>query len=672
MREPLQESREDAYERPNQPWLCGLSAEGTPCPMGPGRRGRCPAAAACHPVLESDRWRCNRSAPRGGICKEGPSPEGECCHVYQCTPLMSLRSQRARFVVGCALATLGSLCLLLSSNWRNKVLSPGPLSAHHAQLLERDGEKIGCSSCHAAGNQTVGEWLQHATDNPLAEPSQTELCMKCHDQKISHAWATAAHSVDPAELLSDTLGDRRVDPHQALACAICHEEHHGASHDLKWMSDKACQACHKEQYDSFATDHPEFVDWPAKRRTRIAFDHAAHEAKHFSKKKQTFTCAVCHQQDSEGDFQQTLGYDAACASCHDRDIEASWEEGVALFSLPMLDLKALDEAGHDVGQWPELAAEEFDGALPLIAKLLLVSDPQGAESLGKLGADFDFFDIDVDDPEQMQAASDIVWAMKELLFDVSENGHAAVRRRVEALLGREISPDELARLVAHLSPESLAAIGERWLPALAKEIAARQEEAIGEVAGPDEELEEIVSEVEQDRAVAKQRVEAGGWFRDDVTLSIRYRATGHEDSWTKAWIEVLAEASNGPHTSIAQPLLKQMMKPTAPGQCGQCHSVDQTAVGEVRVNWFAKQDGSDRPEFTRFSHRPHLVQSQLRDCQACHAIDKEAMVMVSYAEKKPDSFEAGFLPIARQDCAGCHTPQAAGDSCLQCHKYHVD
>ena len=164
MREPLQESREDAYERPNQPWLCGLSEAGTPCPMGPGRRGRCPAAAACHPVLEGDRWQCNRAAARGGVCEEGPTPEGECCHISKCTPIRSLRSRRGRFVVGCALATLGALCLLLSSGWRNEVLSPGPLSVHHAQLLENDGKSIGCASCHAAGDQTFVEWLRHATE----------------------------------------------------------------------------------------------------------------------------------------------------------------------------------------------------------------------------------------------------------------------------------------------------------------------------------------------------------------------------------------------------------------------------------------------------------------------------------------------------------------------------
>jgi len=655
VREPLQQSRDDAYERPNQPWVCGLSAEGSPCPMGPGRRGRCPSATACHPVLEGDRWRCNRSALRGGVCEEGPTPDGECCHLYQCTPLRSLRSWRARFVVGCALAMLGALCIALSANWRNKILSPGPLAVQHAQLLERNGETVGCAGCHAAGDQSLGEWLWHVADDRLAEPSQTELCMECHAKQIPRAWATAAHNVDPARLLptegsDDFAAPRRVDPHQALACATCHREHHGAEHDLTWMNDRACQACHREQIDSFTTDHPEFVDWPVKRRTRIAFDHAAHEAKHFPKEKQTFDCATCHQQGPEGDFQQTLGYNAACANCHDRDIGASWEAGVALFALPMLDVQALDEAGHRVGPWPEQASDEFDGALPPITKLLLASDPLGAKSLAKLGVNFDFFDIDVEDAEQMQAAADAVEATKSLYRGVLENGHTEVRRRVEVLLGREISTEELAPLVAHLPPEILS----------------------GFLKGRGE----TVSEGDA-RSAARQRVEGGGWFRDDLTLSIRYRATGHADRWATAWIEVLAEASSGPHAAIARPLLKKIMKPTAAGLCGQCHSVDSVADGEVEVHWLAKRADEVRSEWTRFSHRPHLVQSPVSpaagaDCRACHAIDAEAQVMASYLKDLPNDFQSGFTPMTRQDCAECHTPQAAGDSCLQCHKYHVE
>ncbi|NOZ41103.1 MAG: hypothetical protein GXP24_12890 [Planctomycetes bacterium] len=675
MREPLQEFQGDNYERPNQSWICGLSDEGAPCPVGPGRRGRCPGATACHPARDGDRWVCNRSRARGGLCETGPSPEGECCHNYQCAPLRSMRSRRGRFVFGCALATLGGLCLLFSSAWRNEALAPGELSVQHAQLLERSDSTRRCASCHAAGDQTLGQWIQHAVNNNLAQPSQTELCLECHQKQIAKHEAMWAHNIDPLVLLADspppTPFQRHLDPTQELACSTCHREHHGARHDLTLMSDNACQACHQKQYHSFATDHPEFEAWPTRRRTQIAFDHGAHQLKHYPKEKQEFTCTTCHVQDRDGAFQRTLDYEATCGKCHDSKIEASWDTGIALFALPMIDSETLRAAGHDIGQWPEQASEEFDGPLPPITKLLLAADERAATALATLGADFDFFDVDPDDPSQLQAAGEIVWATKRLLHDVSVQGQAALRTRLETVLNRQLSKQEFSALTARLSPENLAVMTDHWLTRLPAEIANRTEEmpASNRPEAPD-----------QDRETARQRVAAGGWLHDETTLSIRYRPTGHADPWVTAWIDVMTEATTGRYAKITKPLLKQMMAPTAAGLCGSCHSVDRTSINDPSgdpnddrcvVQWFAKHVDDEPSSFTTFSHAPHLTQAQLADCQACHQINSLANVMATYVGDSPVEFENGFQPLTKQSCAECHTPRAAGDSCMQCHRYHV-
>ena len=664
MREPLQEFKGDTYERPNQKWICGLVDEGAPCPVGPGRGGSCPGASACHPVREGDRWVCNRSRARGGPCETGPSPDGECCLVYQCRPVRSLRSLRGRFVFVCLLATLGGICLVLSARWRNEVLAPGALSVQHAQLLERGDSTERCASCHAAGSQTFEEWMRHAVDEELAKPSQAELCLACHQKQIAPSEAVWAHNIDPQVLLADSnlSARRRFDPGEELACSVCHREHHGAHHDLTWMSDNACQACHQEQYHSFATDHPEFEDWPTRRRTRIAFDHGGHQLKHFPKEKQEFSCAACHVQDRDGAFQQTLGYEATCAKCHDGKIETSWDAGIALFSLPMIDTQTLQAGGHDVGQWPEEAADEFDGALPPITKLLLAADAPAAAALATLGSDFDFFDVDPDDPQQLQAASEIVWATKRLLFDVSVQGQNALRSRVETVLDRQLSKQEFSDLTSRLSPENLAVVTDRWLSRLAPEMANRA----GKLPTPND-----TGSVEQDREAARKRVAGGGWFNDETTLSVRYRPTGHADPWVTAWIDVMSEASTGPSADIAKPLLKQMMAPTAPGQCGSCHSLDRLDDDRCVVQWFAKRVDDRPPSFTTFSHAPHLTQAQLANCETCHQINPLADVMATYAGDSPSEFQNGFQPLTKQDCAECHTPRAAGDSCTQCHQYHV-
>ena len=664
-RDPLQEFQGDNYERPNQPWLCGLSAEGAPCPVGPGRGGKCPGATACHPVREGDRWVCNRSRARGGTCETGPSPDGECCRLYQCTPLRSMRSRRGRFLFGCALATLGGLLLLLSSAWRNNAIAPGELTVQHAQLLHRSDSPNQCANCHAAGDQTFGQWLQHATNADLAQPSQTELCLECHQNKIAKDKATWAHNIDPQVLLasSDQTAHRRLDPTQELACSTCHREHHGATHDLTLMSDNACQACHQKQYDSFATDHPEFDNWPTRRRTQIAFDHGAHQAKHFVKEKQDFACTMCHEQDHDGAFQKTLDYETTCAKCHDSKIEASWDAGIAMFSLPMIEVETLLAAGHNIGQWPEQAAEEFDGPLPPITKLLLIADDRAAAALETLSADFDFFDVDPDDPAQLKAAGEIVWATKQLLYEVSVQGQAALRTRLEKVLDRKLSQQEFSALTARLSPENLAVMTDRWLSHLPAEMQNRA----GEVLPSNN-----ADLPEQNREAARARVAAGGWLHDETTLSIRYRPTGHADPWVTAWIDIMAEATAGPHAKIAQPLLQQLMLPTAPGLCGSCHSVDrQEKSGRSVVLWFAKQPTDQPTAFTSFSHAPHITQAELANCQACHQINPLANVMASYSSEKPTEYESGFQPLTKNNCAQCHKPAAAGDSCMQCHKYHV-
>ncbi|MCG8448064.1 MAG: hypothetical protein MI725_00605 [Pirellulales bacterium] len=660
MREPLQQFQGDTYERPNQPWLCGLLETGEACPMGPGKGGRCPRATACHPIREGDRWHCNRSPARGGVCEEGPTPEGQCRHLYQCTPVRSLRASRGRFVVGCFVAVLGGLCLMLSSAERNEFLAPGKLSVHHAQLLERGDATNRCASCHAAGSQGFIDWIDHFINNDSNQPSQTSLCLECHAKQLSAEWATAAHNVDPHRLVEDQDNHGRLrNPREALACALCHQEHHGPNHDLALMSDKACQACHQERYNRFADDHPEFDRWPVTRRTRIAFDHASHQLKHFPKENQSYACAKCHRQDASGDFQQTLGYETACAQCHDRKIEESWDTGVALFTLPMLDVEALRTSGHEIGQWPEQAQGEFDGALSAVVKLLLMADARGAKALGVLKADFDFFDVDPDDPEQLQAAADVVWAAKRLMHDVTTRGHEALRERAEIVLQRKLSMSELVNLTSRLSPENLSAITERWLPNLPTEFGSADNQPI------------VPALPEQDLQEARSRIACGGWLRDDVTLSIRYVPCGHADPWITAWIDVLAEAASGKQAALAEPLLRQTMAPEAAGQCGSCHSVDRTADDRLQVQWFAKRPADATSPFTKFSHGPHLIQSQLADCTACHRTNLNADVMASYTDQSPHAFEPGFELLTKASCAECHVSDAAGDSCLQCHQYHA-
>jgi hypothetical protein len=587
----------DRYVRPQQRWQCGLSDEGPPCPLGPDGHGVCPAAAACHPTRDGDRWLCNRSPLRGGPCDGGPGPDGTCGVVLRCTPLRALRSRRGRFVAGFFVAAVGAACMALSGSWRNAIVAPGPLAIHHAHLVEGAATGKGCAQCHPRAGESSSAWLG-VGETTATKVSQTSLC---------------------------------------VACAACHREHRGRGHDLTAISDAACQACHREQYDSFAEGHPDFGLWPHERRTRIVFDHASHKQKYFPTENSEFACATCHAPDASGERQLTLGYEESCAACHDKGLAVSVAQGAPLVALPMLDLEALADAGHAVEPWPEEAAGDFDGKLPVATRVLLSAKPQAAEALVELGAEFDFFDIDPDDEEQLAAAAIVAAALRDLVDELAEGGQSALAERLAAVLGRDVTAAELDALAGGLAPNETGAYRDRWFS---------DSDAAGEKAA--------------------ERVR-GGWSRDDATLSLRYQPAGHADPWLRAWLDVLAEAATGPRADVAEPLLRAALAPTAPGQCGSCHSVERDNAGRITIQWRAFTGAGDGPGLTHFSHRSHVLQSQLRDCTACHEMTPAA---TSSASDNPRQFVAGCAPLRKAACVTCHTTAAAGAGCTLCHSYH--
>ncbi len=366
MRSARQSSPIDGYPRPQQAWQCGLADDGPPCPPGPDDCGNCPLAAACHPVRDGDRWLCNRSELRGGPCPSGPGPGGACAIVYKCTPVRSQRTKRGKIIAGVTLAAIGAAVMVLSGQWRNQFIAAGPLSAVHAQLVAGD-PALGCAKCHAAGGATMAAWGGHTFGEHPFEVTQTSLCMGCHDKSLAADAATSAHTMPLGELRqaagvgNDPARHSLRDPAEPIACSACHREHQGSAHDLSAMSNQACQACHRERFHSFAEGHPDFGAWPYERPTRIAFDHAAHQGKHFAEAKQAFDCAACHASDAAGERELTKDYAAACAGCHDKALTASLAEGVKLISLPTIDVEALRKANHDVGPWPAAATGDFDG-----------------------------------------------------------------------------------------------------------------------------------------------------------------------------------------------------------------------------------------------------------------------------------------------------------------------
>lgn len=156
---------------------------------------------------------------------------------------------------------------------------------------------------------------------------------------------------------------------------------------------------------------------------------------------------------------------------------------------------------------------------------------------------------------------------------------------------------------------------------------------------------------------ASKMLPRGGWFRDDLRMAIRYRATGHDDPVLRATVEMVGQLS------LTDPVRKRLMSTPAVAACVVCHP----AV-ESRNSWRSAPLVGRPGDFTKFAHGPHLNIAGLGDCRHCHEVESGQSVA-----KPPGSVGTiDFAPLTRQACAACHTPHAAGDACVKCHRYHID
>lgn len=584
--------------------------------------------------------------------------------MRQCRPRRSLRGVRGRWLSGVAVFTVGALFMLLGSSERNALLAPGPLTSHHAQVLSRAAVAERCATCHPGANGSAGEWLADALDGTgvhddatgEAAATQSGLCLECHrelhaggDPMLAHG--LPAGSLDSAgrpnvvaaslgvgaPLPDPALGASHGDP---LACAACHQEHHGELHDLTALTDARCQACHTERFASFAEDHPDFGLWPSTRRTRIAFDHASHSGVHFAKANKEFDCRSCHLEDASGDLTARPDYHAACAECHDAELRASFGEGLALLSLPTIDAAEL----QGVESWPETLQGDFDGELSALTKLLLAADPAAERAMRSLGEDFSFFDIDASDDDHLAAAATLVAALRTLLNELQEEGHGAIAYRLEQLSGRNDLDARTADLVGRLPIELIDRAQASWF---------------GDAATP-----------EAYDAVEDRRI-GGGWSLDDDRFALRYRPIGHDDPLVRAWLDAIVSLPEE-RAALRDACLAEFTRPSAPGGCFECHSVERSTKGELVVNWSGRDRLAEPRGFTKFSHRPHLVQPELSDCTHCHRLDESSTGSRSYVGADPTRFTSEFVSLTKAACVECHRPHAAGDRCTQCHNYHVD
>jgi hypothetical protein len=736
--------KRDEYQRPEQKWVCGLSCEGKGCLFGPGPDGRCHTTGECRPAKNGDRWTCTRPDTHGGPCEKGPLPNGECCsRIGPCQPVLGIRARRGRWVWAALILTAGILLVLFGSrSARGRWISPGPLSSAHAL------SNATCSDCHATAKTAeaaASRKFSLGVHNPLSEN-----CLKCHNVG---GHPLAPHGFDQATLAS-LLRDfgHRVSGSKppfvlALArlalpvkagtqeCVTCHKEHHGRVGTLTGFTDQQCQVCHQTVFDSFSKGHPEFTNFPFRRRTRIIFDHVRHFGVHFVDKEfaalAPTECSSCHVPSPAGGHMLVKNFEKTCAACHEAQIEGegqAGDKGIAFFRVPGLDAATLEAKGRPVGDWPA----DADGKITAFTRLLLAGDPAATSALKTLEG-VDISDLSNAGADRLAAAETFAWSIKSLFADLVTNGQEAMVSRLGGLTpGSDRS--QLLAMTAQIPRDGLISAQAAWFPNLLAEVAdhragirpapklaaspVKAPPPAAKPAAPGDDLLDDAAPVAKsaapathpappaaakaadddllgndDAATAAKPVTkagppsvtplkmrepedwaiAGGWYRPTGGFTLYYRAVGHADAFLTVWLTFAGRHFGDPRIPVAQPLFAALSDVKGPGLCAKCHSIDSAPHGDaLLVNWHADQAPADEHPITKFSHAAHFSLLGQQGCETCHTLKPADTPVAAYkGQFDPRIFASSFDNVSKETCAKCHNNTVARQDCILCHNYHT-
>jgi hypothetical protein len=233
------------------------------------------------------------------------------------------------------------------------------------------------------------------------------------------------------------------------------------------------------KFDSFDGHHPEFQNYPFKRRTRIAYDHVGHFDKHFPEvakkdpaKRIPTTCSACHNSNADRRVMATAPFEQTCSGCHLDQIlgkqRVSGPKGIAFLTLPGLDLKTLKEKNALIGEWPEAS----DAELSPFMKMMIGRDARG-RALIKIVNDLNLQDLSHASDDQIGAVTTLVWEIKRLFYTLISRKASDVAAELN-IGGTKLSADLVADLTSSIPRDVIISAQQQWLPNLALELGNRQ------------------------------------------------------------------------------------------------------------------------------------------------------------------------------------------------------
>jgi hypothetical protein len=399
-------------------------------------------------------------------------------------------SRRERLGVLLALATI--VCLDAAFFFSNdtqflQFLMPGPLASAHGSIEN-------CNGCHTKSGSSKLSWIHGlVAGDPLAD---SKACLTCHKmpntafnahgasaevlkQSTERLTKVAAETPMPQSARAQSVAfptDKKVA--HGLYCATCHQEHQGANFKLSKISNEQCRSCHVVKFDSFDGHHPEFENYPFKRRTRIVYDHAGHFGKHFPElakkdpaKRIPDTCSTCHTSREDKRVMAVAPFEQTCTACHLDQIvgkeRVSGPKGIAFLALPGLDLPTLNKKRAPIGEWP---AESEAGLTPFM-KVIISRNEQGRALIETVDG-LNLQDLGGASDDQIKAVTNLVWEIKGLFHALIKGKASDVLADLNIGGSAKLSANVIADLTANIPRDVVISAQQQWLPNLGTEMAA--------------------------------------------------------------------------------------------------------------------------------------------------------------------------------------------------------
>lgn len=403
----------------------------------------------------------------------------------------AVRRDRLAAYLALAAAAILALALLISDS--THFLMPGPLTSAHGTI-----EK--CSSCHSEGGSGTGlaklSWLRGlVAANSHSDSKACVICHKMPDTAFNAHGASARVLQASTERLSpiaaklsapqSTVAQSKLFPthdmvSQGIQCATCHQEHQGSIFKLNRISNAQCQSCHVAKFASFGSGHPEFENYPFRRRTRVVYDHDGHFSKHYpevAKKDQSKripeTCSTCHNSRADKRLMSVAPFEKTCSTCHLDQIvgkeRASGPKGIAFLSLPSLDVQSLKSKNAAIGDWPEAS----DAALTPFMKVMIARTERGRALLTTVDR-LNLQDLSQASAENVKAVTNLVWEVKSIFRDLIASKAGDVLGSLNIADGAKLSAQLVADLTANIPRDVITSAQQQWLPNLATEMSVQK------------------------------------------------------------------------------------------------------------------------------------------------------------------------------------------------------